>query len=75
MFSLFKFLGRLTGKAIYEHILLESVFSVIFLNRILRTPNTVNELKYADPTLYKNLMLLKHRTVILHVFKGLKKFD
>jgi len=59
--NLFKFIGRLTGKAVYEHILLESVFSVIFLNRILKVPNTINELKYADPTLYKNLILLKHK--------------
>jgi len=59
--KLFNFIGRLTGKAIYEHILLENVFSVIFLNRILKIPNTMNELKFADPTLYKNLMLLKHK--------------
>lgn len=59
--KLFYFIGRLVGKAIYEYILFDSVFSVIFLNRILGVPNTINELKYADPTLYKNLMLLKHR--------------
>jgi len=61
MNRLFNFIGRLTGKAMYEHILLENVFSVIFLNRILKIPNTINELKFADPTLYKNLMLLKHK--------------
>jgi len=54
----------MTGKAIYEHILLDSMFSVIFLNRILRIANTINELKYADPILYKNLMLLKHKNVM-----------
>jgi len=59
--KLFNFIGRMTGKAIYEHILIDSMFSVIFLNRILRIPNTINELKYADPMLYKNLMLLKHK--------------
>jgi len=58
--KLFNFIGRMTGKAIYEHILIDSMFSVIFLNRILRVPNTIHELKHADPLLYKNLMLLKH---------------
>eukprot|EP00330_Aristerostoma_sp_ATCC50986_P002331 CAMPEP_0114596724 /NCGR_PEP_ID=MMETSP0125-20121206/18861_1 /TAXON_ID=485358 ORGANISM="Aristerostoma sp., Strain ATCC 50986" /NCGR_SAMPLE_ID=MMETSP0125 /ASSEMBLY_ACC=CAM_ASM_000245 /LENGTH=282 /DNA_ID=CAMNT_0001800275 /DNA_START=1395 /DNA_END=2243 /DNA_ORIENTATION=+ len=66
--KLFTFLGRLTGKAIYESILLESVFSVIFLNRILSVRNTINELKYADPEFYKNLMMLKHKKDIASSF-------
>lgn len=37
------------------------MFSVIFLNRILRIPNTINELKYSDQMLYKSLLQLKHK--------------
>lgn len=51
----------MVGKAIYENNLIESMFSVIFLNRILRVKNTINELKYADKMLYKNLLQLKHK--------------
>ena len=57
-------MGKITGKAIYENILIESQFSFIFLNRLLRIPNTINELKYADQILYKNLMKLKHNSDI-----------
>ena len=41
-------MGKITGKAIYENILIENQFSFIFLNILLRIPNTINELKYAD---------------------------
>lgn len=51
----------MVGKAIYENNLLESTFSVIFLNRILGVKNTINELKYSDQVLYKNLLQLKHK--------------
>lgn len=55
----------MTGKAIYENILIEPMLSVIFLNRILRIPNTINELKYADQMLYKSLVQLKHKAGIV----------
>ena len=51
----------MVGKAIYENHLIEPLFSVIFLNRILRVKNTINELKFSDQMLYKNLLQLKHK--------------
>ncbi|KAL4475212.1 hypothetical protein ABPG72_018869 [Tetrahymena utriculariae] len=54
------FLGKIVGKAIYENILIEPVFSKVFLNQILEKPSTLEDLQYVDKELYKMLMNLKH---------------
>ncbi|EGR33486.1 ubiquitin protein ligase, putative [Ichthyophthirius multifiliis] len=54
------FLGSIVGKAIYENILIQPVFSKVFLNQILEKPSTIEDLQYIDNSLYKNLMKLKH---------------
>jgi ubiquitin-protein ligase E3 C len=57
---MYKFMGKIIGKAIYEDILIEPVFSRAFLNLVLDEKNDFEELKYVDLTLYKNLLKLKH---------------
>lgn len=51
----------MVGKSIYENHLIESMFSTIFLNRVLGIKNTINELKLVDSQLYKGLLQLKHK--------------
>jgi ubiquitin-protein ligase E3 C len=53
-------MGKIIGKAIYEDILIEPVFSRAFLNLVLDEKNDFEELKYVDFTLYKNLSKLKY---------------
>ena len=47
------------GKAIYEGILLKANFAPFFLNRFSDHGNTVDDLRFLDPTLYQNLLYLK----------------
>jgi hypothetical protein len=56
----YQFLGKIVGKAIYENILIEPVFSRVFLNQILGRRNGFEELQFLDNNLYKNLLYLKH---------------
>jgi len=52
----FFFLGKVVGKAIYENILIEPVFSRLFLNHMIGKKNNLEELQFYDEELYKNLM-------------------
>ncbi|KAL7432289.1 hypothetical protein ACHAXH_006378 [Discostella pseudostelligera] len=56
----YEFLGRVLGKAIYESILVEPQFSLLFLNKLLGKQNSLDDLKNLDPEYYKNLMSLRH---------------
>ncbi|KRX01861.1 HECT-domain-containing protein [Pseudocohnilembus persalinus] len=58
--SLYYYIGKIVGKAIYEDILIEPIFSPIFLNQILEKKNNIEELYYLDKDQYKSLMYLKH---------------
>lgn len=54
-----EFLGKMLGKSIYEKVLLEVPFSQFFLSKILKKKNYLNDLKFLDPDLHKNLLFLK----------------
>jgi len=58
--TMFEFLGRVLGKAIYEGILLELPLAGFFLKKFqsLRS-NDINDLPSLDPELYKQLMFLR----------------
>jgi len=56
----FNFVGRILGKALYEHILVESEFSGGFLNVLLGRTNSLDDLYLLDEQLYRSLMQLKH---------------
>lgn len=56
----YRFFGMLTGKALYEGILLKTTFVSSFLNRLSGRVNHLDDLKTIDPELYKSLMYLKY---------------
>jgi len=56
---IFEFLGMIVGKAIYEGILIQPIFSRCFLNKVLGKSNHIDELKLLDEKLYENVMFLK----------------
>lgn len=58
--ELYLFLGKIIGKAVYENILIEPIFSRSFLNNLLRRKNQFNDLASLDKALYKSLLFLKH---------------
>ena len=58
--------------AIYNNILIEAVFSRVFLNKLLGKKNGVEELRFIDSALYKNLMQIKHSNVLVFVRIWLK---
>ncbi|KAH9521140.1 Ubiquitin-protein ligase E3C [Dermatophagoides farinae] len=60
--SHYYFIGRLLGKAIYEHMLIELPFAPFFLAKILTVNSDIeiNHLASLDPVLYKNLISLKN---------------
>jgi len=62
---IFEFLGMVVGKAIFEGILIQPVFSRCFLNKVLGKTNPIDDLKLLDPKLYENLMTLKYYKVTL----------
>ncbi len=57
-------MGTIVGKAIYENILIEPVFSRAFLNKIIGRNNDFEEFAFVDPVLYNNLLKLKHTEVL-----------
>ena len=61
---MYRFAGKIVGKALYENILTEQVFSRSFLNLVLGKENGLLELNELDPEIYKNLMDLKYTSVI-----------
>lgn len=54
--------GVIIGRAIYEEILLDSVFSKIMLRRMLGKPNFFNHLALYDTELYEQLKKVKNYT-------------
>lgn len=63
--SLFTFVGKMVGKAIYEGIVIDVPFASFFLSRVLGQPQSplyspIDELPSLDPELYKNLTYVKH---------------
>lgn len=56
---LFRFVGKLIGKALYEGILIEPVLSRLMLNIILKHRNTLDDFKLYDPELYRNLTSMR----------------
>ncbi|GFE55165.1 HECT-domain (ubiquitin-transferase) domain-containing protein [Babesia ovis] len=57
--TIFTFVGKVVGKAMYEHILVEHVLSKLLLNFMLRQRNTIDDLKQYDPEMYRNLVSLR----------------
>ncbi|KAG6502930.1 hypothetical protein ZIOFF_035219 [Zingiber officinale] len=58
--ELIEFLGRVVGKALYEGILLEYSFSLVFVQKLLGRYSFLDELSTLDSELYRNLMYVKH---------------
>lgn len=63
--SLFKFVGKMLGKAIYEGIVVDVPFALFFLSRVIGQPQNslyspLDELPSLDPDLYKSLTYIKH---------------
>lgn len=54
-----EFLGRVVGKALYEGILLDYLFSHVFVQKLLGRYSFLDELSTLDPELYRNLMYVK----------------
>lgn len=63
--SLFNFVGKMLGKAVYEGIVVDVPFATFFLSRVLgqaQSPlySPIDELPSLDPELYKSLTYIKH---------------
>ncbi|XVE96542.1 hypothetical protein REPUB_Repub02eG0231500 [Reevesia pubescens] len=58
--QMIEFLGRVVGKALYEGILLDYSFSLVFVQKLLGRYSFLDELSALDPELYRNLMYVKH---------------
>ncbi|KAI8899203.1 hypothetical protein BC833DRAFT_614692 [Globomyces pollinis-pini] len=58
--QLFKFLGRIIGKALYEGILVDAAFASFFLSKWLGKRNYLYDLPSLDPEFYQSLMFLKN---------------
>lgn len=51
--TLFQFVGRILGKALYEGIVVEPKFARFFLSKLLHAFNYVQDLPSLDPEIYK----------------------
>ncbi|XP_047316550.1 E3 ubiquitin-protein ligase UPL7 isoform X2 [Impatiens glandulifera] len=58
--QMIEFLGRIVGKALYEGILLDYSFSLVFVQKLLGRYSFLDELSTLDSELYKNIMYVKH---------------
>lgn len=58
--QMIEFLGRVVGKALYEGILLDYSFSLVFVQKLLGRYSFLDELSTLDPELYRNLIYVKH---------------
>ncbi|KAG9509732.1 Ubiquitin-protein ligase E3B, partial [Fragariocoptes setiger] len=64
--SLFEFVGKMLGKAVYEGIVVDVPFASFFLSQVLGQPlhsalySSIDELPSLDPELYKSLTYIKH---------------
>lgn len=57
--EMIEFLGRVVGKSLYEGILLEYTFSLVFVQKLLGRYSFLDELSTLDYELYRNLMYVK----------------
>jgi hypothetical protein len=60
--SMFSFLGRVLGKALFENIVIQPQFAhffLAFMHGRYNFMNLINDLATLDPELYKNLLFLK----------------
>ncbi|KAF4666136.1 hypothetical protein FOL47_004249 [Perkinsus chesapeaki] len=53
-------LGRAVGKAVYELILVDTRFSIVFLNRILGLQFSIDEVATIDKEVCRSLLYLRH---------------
>ncbi|KAJ1894355.1 ubiquitin-protein ligase (E3), partial [Kickxella alabastrina] len=60
MLDMFKFLGAVIGKALYEGILVDVPFALFFLGRCMGYLPTFNDLPTLDEELYRGLVSLKN---------------
>lgn len=51
--TLFQFVGRILGKALYEGIVVQPKFAHFFLSKLLHNFNQINDLPSLDPEIYK----------------------
>lgn len=63
--SLFEFVGKMLGKAVYEGIVVDVPFASFFLSQVLGHQHSalyssIDELPSLDPELYKSLTFIKH---------------
>lgn len=63
--SLFEFVGKMLGKAVYEGIVVDVPFASFFLSQVLGQQqgvlySSIDELPSLDPELYKSLTYIKH---------------
>ena len=56
----------IVGKAIYEGILIQPIFSRPFLNKVIGKTNHIDDLKLFDDKLYESLMYIKYFEVEKH---------
>ena len=71
MDTMFVFLGRVLGKALFENITLQPQFAhffLAFMHGKYNFMNLINDLNTLDPELYKNLMFLKTYDVRMFPF-------
>lgn len=57
--ELFYFVGKMLGKALYEKLLFQSQFSLVFLNTILGRINQFDDLSNYDKDIHRQLVQLK----------------
>lgn len=58
--EMIEFLGRVVGKALYEGILLDYSFSLVFVQKLLGRYSFLDELSALDSELYRSLIYVKH---------------
>ncbi|CXI44047.1 ubiquitin-protein ligase, putative [Plasmodium berghei] len=57
---LYEFSGKIVGKAIYERILIESVFNNLFLNLLLHNEININDIHFFDKELFNSLLYIQN---------------
>ncbi|SBT77074.1 ubiquitin-protein ligase, putative [Plasmodium ovale] len=57
---LYQFSGKIVGKAIYERILIESVFNQLFLNLLLYDEININDIYYIDENVFNSLLYIQN---------------
>lgn len=58
---MYRFLGRVLGKAVYEGLIVDLNFAPFFLKKLLGKSTTIDDLAAFDPLFYKSLISLKHQ--------------